>query len=540
MIEQDTKRMTHSIYSHISAATATQPVRSLGGDHPTSSDSEKCSAEVTCSIFCQDKGAPPKLSMNKVFVNPIQRVFLLAFFFLVTAATPASQIRAQQAQLSAPEKKIINYLDAHAGEAVNLLEKTVNIESPTENISGVKEVGDVLRAEFDALGFSTRWVEMPAEMKRAGHLVAEHSGSKGKRILLLGHLDTVLSGERFRLDGRKAMGTGAADMKAGDLVLYFALKALHATGNLKDARIIVIYTGDEENSGDPIETSRGEMVAAARRSDLALSFENGGSGIATVARRGSSTWRLVVTASTGHSSQIFKDTMGSGAIFEAARILNKFYEELRFEKYLTFNPALIAGGTEVEEGGAASLATARGKTNVVPGKVLVNGDLRFISEAQKADARLKMREIVAKNLPGTTARISFSDGIPAMPPNAGNYELLKQLDRVSQDLGMGRIMALDPGERGAGDIAFVAHLLPSLDGLGATGGKAHARGEYADLETLPGQIKRAALLIYRLTLEPGGDQRGKVARRSRRAGRPLAGASRGLQSHVDLVRDARR
>jgi glutamate carboxypeptidase len=77
--------------------------------------------------------------------------------------------------------------------------------------------------------------------------------------------------------------------------------------------------------------------------------------------------------------------------------------------------------------------------------------------------------------------------------------LLKHLDEVSQDLGFGKIEALDPGERGAGDISYVADLLPGLDGLGATGGNAHARGEYADLESLPRQIKRAALLIYRLT-----------------------------------------
>ncbi len=112
---------------------------------------------------------------------------------------------------------------------------------------------------------------------------------------------------------------------------------------------------------------------------------------------------------------------------------------------------------------------------------------------------LKMREIVAKSLPGATAKITFADGIPAMSPNEGNYNLLKQLDSVSQDLGFEKIEALDPGARGAGDIAYVTHLIPGLDGLGATGGGAHARGEYADLDTLPRQVKRAAVLIYRLT-----------------------------------------
>jgi glutamate carboxypeptidase len=285
-------------------------------------------------------------------------------------------------------------------------------------------------------------------------------------------------------------------MKAGDVVLLFALKALRDTGALKDASVIVMLTGDEEDSGEPVEISRRDMVEAAKRSDLALSFENGGSNIATVARRGSSEWTLEVTARSGHSSQIFKN-MGSGAIFEAARILNEFYEKLRGEEYLTFNPSMISGGTEVVV--QEPNYTTHGKTNVVPGKVIIRGDLRFISEEQKEKARAKMREIIAKSLPGTSAKITFLDGIPAMSPNDGNYKLLKELDGVSQDLGFGKIEPLDPGARGAGDVAYVSHLLPSLDGLGATGGGAHAKGEYADLDTLPRQIKRAALLIYRLT-----------------------------------------
>jgi glutamate carboxypeptidase len=416
---------------------------------------------------------------------------LAAFAFLVLLAS------ASQAQkLSSDEQRIADYVDAHSAEAVTLLEKAVNIESPTENVVGVRRVGALFEAQFKALGFTARWINMPAEMKRGGHLLAEHPGTKGKRVLLLGHVDTVLKGEKFKRQGNKGFGTGSSDMKAGDVVLLFALKALQETGALKDAQVIVMLTGDEEDSGDPVEISRRDMVDAAKRSDLALSFENGGSNIATVARRGSSEWTLEVTARSGHSSQIFKD-MGSGAIFEAARIINEFYDKVRGEEYLTFNPSMISGGTDVEVN--EQNYTTRGKTNVVAGKVIVRGDLRFIREEQKEKAREKMRQIVAKNLPGTSAKITFLDGIPAMSPNEGNYKLLKELDSVSQDLGFGKIEPLDPGARGAGDVAFVTHLIPGLDGLGATGGGAHAKGEYADLDTLPRQIKRAAVLIYRLT-----------------------------------------
>ncbi len=425
---------------------------------------------------------------GRVFISRL----VVAIILLVLSTT---LIHAQK--ISAEEQKLVDYIDAHTNEAIALLEKTVNIESPTENLAGVKQVGAVFQAGLQSLGFTAKWINMPPEMKRAGHLLAEKSGNKGKRVLLLGHLDTVLSGEKFRRDGNRAFGTGSSDMKAGDIVLYFALRALHETGALKDASVIVMLTGDEEDSGDPVEVSRGDMIAAARRSDLALSFENGGSNIATVARRGASDWLLEVTARTGHSSQIFKQSMGNGAIFEAARILNQFYVTIRGEKYLTFNPSVISGGTEVEV--KDQNLTTRGKTNVVPAKVIVRGDLRFITAEQKEAARAKMREIVAKSLPGTSAKITFYEGIPSMPPNQGNYELLKQLDAVSQDLGFEKIEALDPGERGAGDVSYVTHLIPGLDGLGATGGGAHARGEFADLDTLPRQMKRAAVLIYRLT-----------------------------------------
>ena len=416
-----------------------------------------------------------------------------AFFIFFTIFSSA--IFAQN--LSPEEQRIVGYIDANSDAAVSLLEKAVNVESPTENLAGVKGVGMVFKNEFDALGFAAKWIEMPPEMKRAGHLLAEKQGGKGKRILLLGHLDTVLSGEKFRREGNVAYGTGTSDMKAGDVILLYALKALQATGALKDANIAVLLTGDEENSGDPVEISRGDMIAAAKRSDLVLSFENGGSGIATVARRGIGDWTLEVTARTGHSSAIFKESMGSGAIFEASRILNQFYETLRGEKYLTFNPSLIVGGTEANV--SEHLGQASGKTNVVAARVIVRGDLRFISKEQEEAARNKMREIVGKSLPGTSAKITFTDGIPAMAPTEGNYALLKQLDQASRDLNFGEIKPLDPGERGAGDISYVTHLIPGLDGLGATGGKAHAKGEFVELDTLPRQIKRAALLIYRLS-----------------------------------------
>lgn len=419
-------------------------------------------------------------------------------FSLILVAVSASLFTASGQTLSDVERKIVDHIDAHLNDQIGMIETTVNIDSPTENIAGVKAVGSAFRKDLEAIGMTVRWIDMPAETRRAGHLIAETTGTKGKRVLLLGHLDTVLSGERFRHEGERIYGTGVGDMKGGNVIALYALKALYAAGALKDTRIIVLFTGDEEDACDPVALCRGDMISAAKRSDLALSFEGTVRNTATVGRRGSSSWTLEVEAKTGHSSQIFNENMGNGAIYEASRILNEFREALSKEKYLTFNPGLILGGTTIEPKDTSGVAS--GKTNVVAAKVLVNGDLRFISEAQKETARTRMREIVMKSLPGTKAKITFFDGIPAMTPVEGNYALLKQLDRASRDLGFGPVEALDPGERGAGDIAYISDLIPGLDGIGMGGGRnSHATGESASAESLAMLTKRAAILIYRLT-----------------------------------------
>ena len=348
-------------------------------------------------------------------------------------------------------------------------------------------------------------VAMPDSVNRAGHLFAERQGNQGKRLLLIGHLDTVFEKDspfqRFERQDSIARGPGVVDMKGSDVAILFALKALHAAGALANTSIIVAFTGDEEKAGSPIRVSRRDLIEAARKSEVALGFEQSARDIntASVARRGSSGWRLEVKGTRGHSSQIFKKRYGSGAIFEAARILNAFHETLRGEKYLTFNPGVILGGTEVTYDPANTRGTAFGKTNVIAQTVIVDGGLRCISLGQRDSARARMRAIVEQHLPGTSARITFRDGYPAMPPTEGNFVLLRTLSEVSQDLGYGTVEALDPGERGAADISFVAPYVDALAGIGVLGGGSHTPEEYVDLRSFSIITERTAILIFRLT-----------------------------------------
>ena len=407
-------------------------------------------------------------------------------------------------KLTETEREIALEVDRRVEEAIGFLERVVNINSGTMNHEGVRLTGLAFEAELAPLGFDCRWVPL-TELNRSGHLFAELDGGRGKRMLLIGHLDTVFEKEssfqRFERGEDTASGPGVEDMKGGDVAMLFALKALHAVGVLRKTRLIVALIGDEEDSGDPVSVARADLIEAARRSQIALGFESAGGDhrCVTVARRGFSQWELETTGKRGHSSRIFHPDFGAGAAYEAARILSEFYRELASEPHLTLGPGIILGGTNVHYDPSLTRGDSFGKTNVIPQTVITAGDLRCMTGEQCLRAQEKMREIASRNLPLTTSRLTFRDSYPGMPPRPGNYDLMDQLDRVSRDLGFGGVRAHDPDERGAGDISFAADIVEAcLDGLGPAGWGGHSPQETIDLKSFPIQIKRAAILIHRL------------------------------------------
>jgi glutamate carboxypeptidase len=418
---------------------------------------------------------------------------------LVTSHALASGLDAKEQQIVANVKRL-------TPDALKLLERSVLVNSGTLNPAGVREVGALYSAEFEALGFKTRWVDMPAEMKRAGHLVAERTGNQGKRLLLIGHLDTVFEKDSpvppWQGDGKRVHGQGVSDMKGGDVIILLALKALNEAGALKGTTLRAVFTGDEERVGSPTEVARAALIDAARQSDVALAFEGAakdeqGRDTATIGRRASGGWHLTVTARTGHSAGVFgKD--GYGAVYEAARVLNAFREQL-IEPDLTFNAATVVAGTSVKWDDGESQGSAFGKTNVIPRDAQVRGDLRYLTAEQGAKARERMQAIVEQALPGTRSRISFHESYPPMAPTPGNLKVLEAYSAASADAGLGPVVAFPPGQRGAGDVQFVAPLVDSLDGLGAAGGGAHTPDEWLDISSIERGAIRAAVLIYRLT-----------------------------------------
>jgi glutamate carboxypeptidase len=435
-----------------------------------------------------------------------------AFSLIIAAALTALPLTAA-AKLTAAERKMVATVATEQPRHIALLERLVNQNSGTLNLDGVEKVGVMMRAELEALGFAVTWKPM-RHVGRAGHLIAVHTGKPGtKRMLLIGHLDTVFEpASPFQTFVRKndggrdlAEGPGAGDDKGGMVVMLAALRAMKAAGTLKDANIEIHLTGDEEDAGDPLSITRADLVEAGKRSDVALDFEglviDAGADMGSIARRSSESWTLRATGKSGHSSLIFGDTYGFGAVYELTRILDRFRRELP-EENLTFNVGLVVAGQEANLSGGGVSADAAGKTNIIAPVAIARGDLRTLSPEQAARVKAKMAAIVAEHLPGTGAEIVFDPGgYPAMAPTPGNRALLDRLNIVNRDLGLPVMAALDPKKRGAGDISFVARDVDGLAGMGAYSFGDHAPGETVDLNSMIRQSQRAALLMSRLSRE---------------------------------------
>ncbi len=424
----------------------------------------------------------------------------------ILAATVTLACNTSLAQkLSAPEAATVRAVDEGNAAAQSLLETIVNMNSGTFNIAGVSAVGKVLERELQGLGFKTTSINEEA-VKRAPSLLAEHRGRRGgKRVLLIGHMDTVFEPthpfQRLERNGNIITGPGVNDMKGGLVVMIAGLRALHGAGLLKDANISVFITADEEAAGETIESSRKDLIAAARNADVALSFEGvvvrDGLEYASTARRGSTQWKLHVKAKAAHSGSIFSKDTGDGAAFEMSRVLAQFHDTLR-EPNMTYSVGLALAGSQikVQPDGNASVA---GKGNIVPGEAMVIGDLRVLTPEQLTRVQEKMKAIATASLPGTQSALEFEQGYPPMAPTPGNIALLTELNGVNQSLGAPALQALDPMLRGAGDASFIAPFIDVLDGVGLAGEGSHTATENADLSRLPLQTKRTALLIHRLT-----------------------------------------
>jgi glutamate carboxypeptidase len=432
--------------------------------------------------------------------------FLYAFLaapFL--CASPAA------AALTPAEQVMVHTVDAQQARTIAMLQRWVDQNSGTMNKAGVAAVRDMVAPEFEQLGFKTQWIDMSA-VGRAGHLVARHAGSRrGKRLLLIGHLDTVFEADspfqRWTRDGDRAHGPGAGDDKGGDAVIVAALRAMNAAGTLKNANITVFLTGDEEDAGRPLAIARRDLIAEGKRADVALDFEdlavedgpNGPMDMGSTARRSAGSWTLIVTGRSAHSAGVGAGDYG--AIYDLARIIDQFRRELPEDK-LTYNVGLVGGGQTATLDADKIRLEATGKTNIIAATAVARGDLRAISQDQIDRVEARMRAIVAQPMAGAHAEISFDPDIyPPMAPTDGNRAILAELNGVNRDMGLAEMGELDASRRGAGDISFVAADVSGLAGMGPASDGSHTASETVDIPSIFKQAKRSAILMSRLAKE---------------------------------------
>ena len=411
------------------------------------------------------------------------------------------------AALSPAEQVMVRTVDAEQARTTAMLQRWVDQNSGTMNLAGVQAVRAMVEPEFAALGFKTEWIDMKAA-GRSGHLVARHAGSRsGKRLLLIAHLDTVFEPdspfERWTREGDIGHGPGSGDDKGGIAVIVAALRAMQAAGTLKNANITVFLTGDEEDAGTPLSISRRDLVAEGKKADAALDFEDlaqeNGMDMGSTARRSAGSWTLSVSGRSAHSAGVGAGNYG--AIYELARIVDQFRRELPEDK-LTYNVGLVGGGQSVKLDPGRIRLEATGKTNIIAATAVARGDLRAISQDQIERTRAKMRAIVGQSLAGAKAEISFDeDSYPPMAPTDGNRALLARLNAANADMGLAPMGELDPSERGAGDISFVAADVDGLAGLGPASDGSHTDKEAVDIPSIFKQAKRAAIFMSRLAKE---------------------------------------
>ena len=373
-------------------------------------------------------------------------------------------------------------MDAYLDE----LKTIVNIDSGTFTKAGVDRVAAYLQERFQGLGFSTRFDQ---QEHYGDHLVATHQGNApgGPRILLIGHIDTVLpdgeAGRRpfaiSRRDGaRIATGPGILDMKSGVLIGMYALHLLIEGQQANYSQVTFICNSDEE-IGSP--SSRPLIQQLAQQADAVLVLEPGrAQGTIVSSRKGCGQYRVEVHGLSAHAG--VEPQRGRNAILELSYQVQKMQALNGTIPGATLSVGIIRGGE---------------RTNVVPDYAYFDMDVRVADQASLKALEEAMRQVTHQNkLAGT--RITLNGSLLCQPfeRNQHNEQLVALAKEAGRELG---VKIQDVGSGGASDANTTAAMaIPTLDGLGAGGGLAHNPGEYIELDYLPTRIALAAGLIGKI------------------------------------------
>lgn len=376
-----------------------------------------------------------------------------------------------------PLPRLAAYCHEHESWLLDTIEALVTIESPTDDKPAVDRCGGELARRLTDMGGRVTAITTTAA---GNHLRAEF-GRGQRQILLLGHFDTVWPvGQIDRMpltrDGDRLSGPGVLDMKAGIALGMLATRALFELAPPPDARVVMLWTTDEETGSD---TSRALLETEAQRSEAVLVLEPAlPGGMLKTSRKGCGEYELTVHGQAAHAG--VDPTRGISAVRELARQIQALEAIQDLERGVSVNVGLVSGGT---------------RPNVVPAEARAIIDVRAPSHADAERVDRLIRDLTP-HLPGARLEIRGGFGRPPMERTAGVARLYTLATEVGAALGQ----RVTEGSTGGGsDGNFCAALgVPTLDGLGALGDGAHALHEHVLVSALAPRAALLAGLLSRL------------------------------------------
>jgi len=373
--------------------------------------------------------------------------------------------------------KIMQALDSRETEMLDLLEKLVNIDSGTYLKAGVNRIADIIAPKLGQLGFD---VERLSQADFGDHLLARKGGSAAKRLLCIGHMDTVFpDGEAkrrpLRTEGDNAYGPGVIDMKGGIVVLLYSLQALmEADPNLYRSLDLAVILNSEEEIGSP--TSTPYIIREAKKADTVCVLEPARpKGQVVIKRKGVGKYCLTVHGKAAHAG--VQPEMGISAIEEMARTILELHALTDFEDGLTVNVGVITGGS---------------RSNIIAEQAYAEIDVRAVDQAQMDHAEKELNRVCRPHRDGIRMELTGGIEFPPMLKTQRSLELLRLVQEAGREVGAD----IDEMFTGGGsDGNNTSHYAPTIDGLGPQGTGAHSPDETLIVPSLLKRSKVLALFV---------------------------------------------
>ncbi len=379
--------------------------------------------------------------------------------------------------------KVFGQIDTLYPHYLDLWEEFCNIESPTNYKPGVDAAGAFCAKIAKEKGWTVETLQQPV----SGDVVCitMNPDAEGSMVCLSGHMDTVHPVGSFgtpavRRDDQKMYGPGVTDCKGGIIASLLAMDALNACGFADRPIRLLLQTDEENGSKFSNKATIGYICEKSTGARAFLNMEPARTNEAIVERKGIITYDFIITGQEAHASKCAEE--GASAIAEAAyKILEM--EKLKDKDGLTCSCGLIHGGSA---------------SNTVPGKCVVNVNIRYATKAQLEWVKEYAQKVAnTTHIPGCSCQLQQASFRVAMERVPRNLLLLEELNNIWGNSGLSTLVA-DKCTGGSDAADMTAFGVPCIDSIGILGDKIHTPDEFAYLKSLLVAAKRAASAILKL------------------------------------------